>query len=963
MMQLLFSLRYQTQSRRTSPALYESLETAITSAITESGGTRGPERRAIIARFDDSALGFWLDMLTLLETIHRRLEEAAPELFGYICLLAPGLEDFGMALSYMLPSGGSGIWCASPVRRELELYADFETVPPGMARFPGWGDFSRLRSFRTRAAPPGISAPEREPVSYPERILSLLRANGARSMLIQGPRFVGKRNGIRRYCRELGGKFPPLVITFGAGGWSLCCITDALSAEVRDLIAASCGKAAAAELERLAGNVFRERFQEEYPVYAVRNTRRFLELLLASWETCAAAGEQKGRGERPILILENLNGADEAASALLISTLGRKPVKGRWLVFGAWPEDARGEAPTQPGNEPENNTLAAWRNVFSRMLRITLEDRVIQPPPLASLGRDLVEIAFALSLFRRYYPPALFPRLWTELGVNTRMISRALEMLTGPGVIESAEDPEVRFSGAELAAALPAGRREWIETLVRERILAWVKDGKFHPCFRLLEAARSLGGITGSIAPDTLILDCLRRDIINNTREGIERALAGPRFAEITGEKSAPILRYLYRTCRALNYGDEAVLREAFLEHAPEADAFPVYQAQIQANLSAFHFGFHDIAAAEEMVKKTLILSQSRRESGLLPQAYRLFSLTGIARHRLQDAIEYLGFAVENCERKGNHDELALAAFYAAGTHFLFGNISRAERLARKAEEAALFAGRLEWAGRSRFFQGRLYFETGRYREARTVFESLFEEELFSPSGNAADTANDTGSAASRRAVLNAWIYRTVVFMGKPEAPAPAGPCVDGRLFEIEAAWLGGNYAKAVALADRLSGELPGTRFVFIERPDWWSGFSQCELILFQPRDFFSRLASCYRALSLCRLGAAGISAGGGNSGGDGAKAEALETMRRVIREEGLPQTDPNDAFYYYVRYRVLEETGAVEVDMNTAISMAFKRLQSRASRIDDIETKRAWLSGNIWNSDLHQAARKHKLI
>jgi hypothetical protein len=89
----------------------------------------------------------------------------------------------------------------------------------------------------------------------------------------------------------------------------------------------------------------------------------------------------------------------------------------------------------------------------------------------------------------------------------------------------------------------------------------------------------------------------------------------------------------------------------------------------------------------------------------------------------------------------------------------------------------------------------------------------------------------------------------------------------------------------------------------------------------------------------------------------------ALDSMRRVIREEALPQTDPNDAFYYYSHYCVLQETGAVEVDMDTSISMAFKRLQSRASHIDDIETKRAYLSLNYWNNSLGQAAKLHRLI
>jgi hypothetical protein len=42
---------------------------------------------------------------------------------------------------------------------------------------------------------------------------------------------------------------------------------------------------------------------------------------------------------------------------------------------------------------------------------------------------------------------------------------------------------------------------------------------------------------------------------------------------------------------------------------------------------------------------------------------------------------------------------------------------------------------------------------------------------------------------------------------------------------------------------------------------------------------------------------------------------------------------------------------------------MAFKRLQRRASRIDDIEVNRAFLSRHYWNAALSRAAKEHKLI
>jgi hypothetical protein len=48
---------------------------------------------------------------------------------------------------------------------------------------------------------------------------------------------------------------------------------------------------------------------------------------------------------------------------------------------------------------------------------------------------------------------------------------------------------------------------------------------------------------------------------------------------------------------------------------------------------------------------------------------------------------------------------------------------------------------------------------------------------------------------------------------------------------------------------------------------------------------------------------------------------------------------------------------------MNTAVSMAFKRLQRRASRIDDPETRRDFLNLNYWNKALSIVAKEYKLI
>jgi len=42
---------------------------------------------------------------------------------------------------------------------------------------------------------------------------------------------------------------------------------------------------------------------------------------------------------------------------------------------------------------------------------------------------------------------------------------------------------------------------------------------------------------------------------------------------------------------------------------------------------------------------------------------------------------------------------------------------------------------------------------------------------------------------------------------------------------------------------------------------------------------------------------------------------------------------------------------------------MAFKRIQRRAGRIEDVETRRQYLNGPRWNHELSLAAKEFKLI
>jgi tetratricopeptide (TPR) repeat protein len=332
-----------------------------------------------------------------------------------------------------------------------------------------------------------------------------------------------------------------------------------------------------------------------------------------------------------------------------------------------------------------------------------------------------------------------------------------------------------------------------------------------------------------------------------------------------------------------------------------------------------------------------MLITQKEIGGKGLAHIYRLFSLVEFAGNELPDAIDYFAFAVDHAEKSGEDGELGIIAYYAAGAHFIFGNISKAERLIKQAEIASLAGGRAEWADRSRFLHGRLCFETGRYGEALEIFLDL-------QSNFAGPGSDEFGKT------LSAWIFRTNVYLHNAGAAHSGG--LDAGLFEIEAAFLAEDYTKTLELANALENTLSRDRFLLLEQPDWSSGFAQCELLLFPLKDLWDRMVLTYKALALCHMSGAE----------DSDREEAIRDMQRIMRDE-LPDTDPNDAFYFYSFYRVLKSSGAPEVDMNTAISLAFKRLQRRASRIDDNEIKRSFLTFQYWNSSLAVAAKEHMLI
>jgi tetratricopeptide (TPR) repeat protein len=925
MIQMLFSLHFQSQLRRVRPETIASLEGAVVRAAETSGAKVRAEHRYITASFEEHTIGFALDLLLVLKAVQGAVQEAFPELYGHTCVFGWDIAENSAALLNRLPwnfqdnSGAeaqgisgrvpqaSGIWFSPALQSILDPYLVFDEFPFN-GDLAGYGQLRELKPLARLlfdGGEPDRSQGEADRSSWRDRLQG---EGGARNALLAGPGFAGRQEACSAYAElaeYLGAlpDFPPLVFRFGCGGTGLSCFADALEDPIRDLIPPEKQEA----LKARGAFLFKERLEDEFTPFAMKEAGLFLSGLLESYFAAALS-----RGVQGTILIENVHLANPAAARVFVD------------VYAAL-VSAGALTPAEPrllGTSRAGLSLGVWETLFPLVLRFPPDPAL---PGDSCVPKDVAEVAYAVSLFNRYFPASLTFQLFEEEGKNPAMIKSALGMLSFLGRSGMAWNPQ------EGEKVLGDGKY-LIQRMARNRLLAWVKAFKIRPGFKLLQALASLGG-TG---PEELVMEALQTDLLYGTLGTLRQADSESRLGMFAEPSHISALQYIWRTTESLLWGDEEAIAAAFAVPWTENE-IPCYQTRILTNATIHKLGIRDTDGASALIREAMVLSQNRNSGGGLAKSYRLFSLVNLTKGRISDAVDYSFFAVEQAENAEDFAELVLSAYYAAAEQFLFGNISRAERLLLKAEETALAAGIASWADRARFFRGKLLFEIGCYREALDLFAALLQN----PAGILKAEAEDT---------LEAWLYRSAVFLGTVDVSKPRRPNMDARYFEIEASYLAGDYLQAVELSSELLRDLPEQEYRFIEQPDWRSGFSQGELLFFSAKEFRVPLIVAYRAMALCRLDKAG-------------KTEARSIIEGIVKDERFFEMDPNGAFYFFAYYRVLGETGATVVDMDTAVSMAYKRLQRRASRIDDVEVNRTFLTRHYWNGALSRAAREHKLI
>jgi len=911
-----FFLRFKPQLKRTRSELISMLETRTILAINQAGGQITRDQGLIQAVFDENSFGFWLDMLLFIEIMKQITDDTAEELYGYTLLLGMNSLARPESLCRIMAGGpgGGGVFMDRAVAEAMQPYITVETREKWEPKTVDSGSYSRLKEIKIIV-----------PTSRNSLSLGKITAfsNGLEqhsSILYIGRALKGKRTEIYLQGASLNQgnerkEIFPLFVRFGSGG--LCALTDSYAQWMR-----SSGSSPETEKEIIGAweFLFRDRLRERPSAYAIRKAREFFNLLLGLYAEIA-----QNAGKPPVVVLENIHIAEKEAAQIVIEALrARQDIH----LLGLCPVEFS-----------EISGHNHWKPLFQHMININTDSEAASPSQYSGLPFDLWELGYICSLFGMFFPPEFIPRLLEESGKSPAMISRTISLMQTLKIIDTVLDPRPwNEQFMEQAETVLGEKKENLRALVSGRLLAWLEQKKINPGIVLLKILEKLGAVDK--IDDNMILKSIHNELSASNGSELERALEKRIFRIIAGQEREPVIRYIAETLLALNAGGAETIRAAFSVPPPESNAFPLFKSRILINLSLYSIGLRDYETALEGAKNAALICQ-KNSSPCLAMSYRLMALASLSQKRINETINYLGFALENSVLSGEPQEIGMANYYAASVQLLYGNLSLSKKYAEKARRHFLEAGNPRWADRSRFLEGRLAFESGYYRQASDIFDNL----LKNPNGE---------NSIDKQKLIEAWAYRANTnghACGQtPLYPIPEDIGRDAGLFQLEALYFEGEYAKMEELSDYLS-EIPiNDTFIHIEQPDWRSGFTQCELLYFSWADLWERMLGAWRSLAQCRLSAKKA-------------GEAQITMQQLIRKSQFPEIDTLDPFYYYALYQTLEYSGANQVDIRTAASAAFNRLQNRAGRIDDSDIRQQYLKQPHWSKALSKAAVEFKLV
>lgn len=959
MVYLLFGIRYLSQLKRTRPALVSRLQSSVGEAIRGAGGALSARPGVLSGGFDDGAIAFGLDLILALESIAASTAEAERELFGRACLVGErslGEDEEAAAIRrFSADSGGTGIWCDGGVAGRLEPYAEF-SAPAGEYR-------QLLRfDFRTERA----NRPDEESILAPAAAtlidaLDRGKGGGPEGYAILGPARSGKRWIVERAVASRFGEGPLLRVRFSPCAGGLATLADMLASAENGLgLHGASGSAVgdplgAASRQRLSGakSSTLERRMEERLVASLSGYASsrdassvpafvLIEKLAAAptWARELVAPRRSGGG------LVDAEDREPSGGKALRDRVGRSGIGNICPVF-LLDDDA---SELVPGVErlvclSPDRPVPYLKRLETMGWRFSAEGRPLLAPP--ALSRDFLELAYAFSLIRGLFPASWHRDLLAQAGKVPELFDLVSDKLVSLGIIDYPDEPGDPFPAFEDYAARVLGDRgEAVRSLVRRRLIEQEADKRLVPSQEFLVLLESLGAsCDADLCARSAFADALASGAEGRVAEAGSGAGAKPgRFASLRCCPRPEVLERLYQARSALVRGTAAVGEGPFLAPAPESSAGDRYRDLYLMELASLQAARGTLKEATASAKAAVINLQERGDGSDAARAYRILGETALASYEGDEGAEYLEFASEAASRIGDRYEMLLADAASAIAQFLRGNYSKA---ALRLDAAARIADddyRDEWVAWLRFLGGRIAFEVGRYEIASERFLQ-------------ASDLSEACSAPGARDLCRAWRGRAARYAGRVPEPddfAAGESCPDAALFLAEALLLDGRAdeaKRALSAFEAAIENAPPVRACGMDRIRWDSGFSMVEERLFGgagPNAMYRRLILSLRGLASLR---------------SGADEEAVAGLRALVKEDRAQAFDPHAPFYAFCLYRSIDASGASTIDRATVLSTAFKRLQGRATRIDDVELRRSYISASRWNSQLMEEARAHKLI
>ena len=367
------------------------------------------------------------------------------------------------------------------------------------------------------------------------------------------------------------------------------------------------------------------------------------------------------------------------------------------------------------------------------------------------------------------------------------------------------------------------------------------------------------------------------------------------------------------------------------------------WAGEVQLESSRFYLSGHKMKEALISAKDSLVIAQGRGNKGLESRANLAIGLVMLLQGKYEEAQEYFMLARESAEQANASFEYLKALTFEAVALIIYGNLSKALRQIELALEYNQKAARRDWQIYLYLLKGRCFFELGFYGKAKAVFETALP-------------LCDLYAHKERKKIFHAWAARADLYGGGEDSLRLLKSQIKDSevlFFMAESYIFGDNYDRAFQLLNTAyNSDKSGLPLIPGEVVSWENGFSSLEdmgIYIPEGRGFLYHIIRAYRGYAIGCLGKT---------------QEGLEELSRITREDKVSENDPYNHLYYLFYSLILpHKQQAEDVDKMTILSKALKYIQQRASRIDEVMDKQAYLGRSYWNIRLMEEARRNKLI